>query len=222
MGRNRHTSDPGSVPAEAQPALTPKWRACAARSGIRRSALTRVAGCHHPAWPVAHGAGRRGAGGRPLPRHRASASHRAGLSHPPSVFQVHTGVRSHPVLGLSPGCGVASLAGWEACTGAFSVVGCPDVPRSAEAFLTFARSDAHLPDVGATAVDPWLDGRAITAAHEIALRCGDGVSIAVKTVRLMTAEGTPARFRAADTTAHLLAMLLTVRLRLRLAANMPR
>ncbi|MFF8431776.1 tryptophan synthase subunit alpha [Streptomyces sp. NPDC016566] len=69
------------------------------------------------------------------------------------------------------------------------MAGYPDVPRSAEALLAFARSGAGLLEVGVPAVDPWLDGREITAAHQVALRCGDGVASAVETVRLVTAEG---------------------------------
>ncbi|MFF8880785.1 tryptophan synthase subunit alpha [Streptomyces flaveolus] len=68
------------------------------------------------------------------------------------------------------------------------MAGYPDMPASAEALITFASSGAVLLEVGVPAVDPWLDGPVIGTAHEIALRSGDGVAIAVATVRLISAE----------------------------------
>ncbi|MGW6203687.1 tryptophan synthase subunit alpha [Streptomyces sp. NPDC055089] len=73
-----------------------------------------------------------------------------------------------------------------AVLGAYSVAGYPDVPRSAQAFLTFSRNGAGLLEVGVPATDPWLDGQSIADAHEVALLHGDGVATTVKTLQLVT------------------------------------
>jgi tryptophan synthase alpha chain len=67
--------------------------------------------------------------------------------------------------------------------GAFSVAGYPDLSSGVETFAAFAPSGATVLEVGAPAVDPWLDGPAIAAAHRRALRGGDGVSTTLETVR---------------------------------------
>jgi tryptophan synthase alpha chain len=72
--------------------------------------------------------------------------------------------------------------------GAFSIAGYPDIPRSVEAFLAFTRKGAGLLEVGLPATNPWLDGQAIAAAHEAALRGGGGVATTLETIQLVTAE----------------------------------
>ncbi|MFF1542335.1 tryptophan synthase subunit alpha [Streptomyces sp. NPDC058291] len=77
----------------------------------------------------------------------------------------------------------AELEGGRPTLGAFSVAGYPDLTSSVETFVAFAQSGATVLEVGAPAVDPWLDGPAIAAAHRRALRGGDGVSTTLETVR---------------------------------------
>ncbi|MFF0629906.1 tryptophan synthase subunit alpha [Streptomyces sp. NPDC004296] len=77
----------------------------------------------------------------------------------------------------------AELNGARPTFGAFSVAGYPDLRSGIEAFVTFAQSGATVLEVGAPAIDPWLDGPAIAAAHRRALRAGDGVSTTLETVR---------------------------------------
>jgi tryptophan synthase alpha chain len=67
--------------------------------------------------------------------------------------------------------------------GAFSVAGYPDPRSGVEAFAAFAESGATVLEVGVPALDPWLDGPAIAAAHRRALRGGDGVSTTLETVQ---------------------------------------
>ncbi|MEU0843985.1 tryptophan synthase subunit alpha [Streptomyces sp. NPDC005962] len=77
----------------------------------------------------------------------------------------------------------AELEGARPTLGAFSVAGYPDLRSGVETFVAFAQSGAMVLEVGAPAVDPWLDGAAIAAAHRRALRAGDGVSTTLETVR---------------------------------------
>ncbi|WP_405467403.1 tryptophan synthase subunit alpha [Streptomyces canus] len=67
--------------------------------------------------------------------------------------------------------------------GAFSVAGYPDLRSGVETLVAFARSGATVLEVGAPAVDPWLDGPVIAAAHRRALRGGEGVNTTLETVR---------------------------------------
>lgn len=68
----------------------------------------------------------------------------------------------------------ADLEGARPTFGAFSVAGYPDLRSGVETFVAFAQSGATVLEVGAPAVDPWLDGPTIAAAHHRALRGGDG------------------------------------------------
>lgn len=71
--------------------------------------------------------------------------------------------------------------------GAFSVAGFPDLQRGVEALVAYADKGATVLEVGAPAVDPWLDGPAIAAAHRCAMPAGNAVSTTLATVQQVSA-----------------------------------
>jgi tryptophan synthase alpha chain len=71
--------------------------------------------------------------------------------------------------------------------GAFSVAGFPDYRRGIEALVAYADSGATVLEVGAPAMNPWLDGPAIAATHRSAIGAGHGVGTTLATVEQVTA-----------------------------------
>lgn len=79
------------------------------------------------------------------------------------------------------------LSGPRPVLGAFSMAGFPDYRRGVEALVAYADSGATVLEVGTPAVNPWLDGPAIAAAHCSAIRTGHGVGTTLATVEQVSA-----------------------------------
>ncbi|MFJ5952599.1 tryptophan synthase subunit alpha [Streptomyces noursei] len=79
------------------------------------------------------------------------------------------------------------LEGPRPVLGAFWVAGFPDSCSGVEALVAYAESGAAVLEVGAPAMNPWLDGRAIAAAHHCAIRAGHGVETTLATVQQVSA-----------------------------------
>jgi tryptophan synthase alpha chain len=79
------------------------------------------------------------------------------------------------------------LDGPQPVLGAFSMAGFPDYRRGVEALVAYADSGATVLEVGAPAINPWLDGPAIAATHGSAIRAGHGVGTTLATVEQVSA-----------------------------------